>query len=371
MMNKKLLVTALAASITLGLAGCSDDTDTSGLEQQIADLTAQNDELTQETVALAAKAESYISTFQQQCDNIGIKFDYVDPNASAPAQFAAYGALASSETVHMGIDACLSCHQGKIEADPKHQVRNWKDDKDCQSCHPAQVTNKAESPWGDITFASGANYFYGTASYSDPQFLSQRMNGKTKIWVELENMDPNYLDYYPEAATTLEEACNSPSRENIHTMFPDNGKEHRVYGNSLGVKTIATVREEKDAEGNIVQRPNIAVFGFGLDIDKDTGKQTSGMTISNNNTCQAAVMQGEAVLEYYEYDSLEQVKFERNKGARILVKTDLVGTSLRNAFFQPLEGMDDQTAIDPATVNWDDVAWCSLKFDVDQIVPLG
>ncbi|SHG96330.1 coiled-coil domain-containing protein [Ferrimonas marina] len=431
---KKAFVMSLVCASVLAVTGCNSDSDSSGnadLEAELAKLQQENAQLADQNSALAsdnttltadnatlkasngalqAKAESYISSFPQQCAEIGQPFDYVDPNAPTESAVAA----ANSGVIDPDPGSCASCHGyegedngGKMGSEAPHGAFG-NPDTSCDSCH---ATDGPDSHYGtayldahteqdgtdpgnptdpvdpsDPTFeqpgfggsvvdgktgASGPSY-YGAGSYLNADYLLARVNGMTEQyeWKEVEGEG---------GATTLAQACQLANREHIETMFPDDGKAYELkqFKNQLGSKTIATVSKYTDDETGVdVEVPNVAIFGYGL--KKEGDKYYASMSINHNNTCYNAVMNGDVRLNYYEYDPTQSLKVgmgddARNRGARILGTVDLERTILGNAmwdFANPIYG-GSAGEIVPDQVDWSLVGSCSLVVEVEGIIPLG
>ncbi|GIU04719.1 hypothetical protein TUM4261_05460 [Shewanella sp. c952] len=388
-MKNKFKLSLLCVSI-LALTGCNDDdnTDTSGLEAQIATLETQNSELTSsnktltenndaltaDNTGLQAKAVSYISNFSQQCAEAGVKFDYVDPNAPIVAASAtpSYMVKAAEEA------DCLSCHTYEAPVEVPHADYG----ATCSQCHdnphleeapiegkPTDPTFTQPNPSPTLvdgkTGASGS-FYYTPASYLNADYLASRLSGSVHNfeWAEATDEAPG--------VDNLAAACQLEDREHIKAMFPTDGKSYSLNGfsNQMGAKLISTVNKFTDEETNeIVETANIAIFGYGM--KKEGDDYTVSMSIGKNNTCYNAVMNGEARMSYYEYDPMLSVKHERNQGARILATLDYTKTALKQGWSTVLPGFGAGENFTPAQVNWEDVGSCSLVFKVDSIIPLG
>ncbi|MBY5990885.1 hypothetical protein [Ferrimonas balearica] len=421
---KKVFVMSVVCASVLAVTGCSDDTEyvQDPAQQELIDqLTAQNAQLESDksalesdNAALQTKAESYISRFPEQCAEIGVAFDYVDPNAPAEAASVALVRAMSSQILDPTPGSCASCHgyegednSGKVGAPAPHGAFG-NAETSCDTCH---ATDEPDSHYGDAyllahtdydpggpsepmdptdptfdqptfggsvvdgkTGASGPSY-YGSGSYLNADYLAERINGKVynAEWALADKEEGE------EGVTTLTAACQLEGRESVLAMFPDDGQEYVLnqFGNQIGTKTVVTVSKYTDElTGEEHQVPNVAVFGYGLRKEGDS--YFASMSINHNNTCYNAVMNGDVRLNYYEYEPMNSLKVgpnddARNRGARILGTVDLEKTLLANAYWDfgnPVYG-GSAGAIDPKAVDWTTVGSCSLVIKVDGIIPLG
>ncbi|QLE86985.1 hypothetical protein FLM48_19060 [Shewanella sp. Scap07] len=390
-MNNKYKLSVICLAV-LALTGCNDDdnTDTSGLESQIAELeasnaalnsandtlTAENESLTADNSGLQAKAESYISNFSEQCAEAGVSFDYIDPNAPVSEENVTtqFMAKAADET------DCMSCHTYEEPIKVPHTDYG----ASCAQCHdnphvdvppvdPGNPTDptfpqpdKPDSLVDGKTGASGS-FYYSPASYLNADYLASRLNGSIHNyeWAASTDEEPG--------VDTLAAACQLEGREHIKEMFPTDGKSYSLnaFSNQMGAKVIATVNKFIDDETNeLVETPNVAIFGYGM--KKEGDEYTVSMSIGKNNTCYNAVMNGDARLSYYEYDPMLSVKHERNQGARILGTLDYTKTSLKGFdWVTEVPGLGAGTSFTPEQVDWTKVGACSLVFKVEGIIPLG
>ncbi|MCL1092707.1 hypothetical protein [Shewanella kaireitica] len=390
-MKNKFKLSLLCVSI-LALTGCNDDdnTDTSGLEAQIAALETQNAELTSsnesltesnnalqsDNTGLQAKAISYISNFSEQCAEAGVKFDYVDPNAPVSSANAtpSYMIKAAEEA------DCLSCHTYEAPVKVPHADYG----ATCSQCHdnphneetpvdPGNPTDptftqpeKTDTLVDGKTGASGS-FYYTPASYLNADYLATRLSGSTHNFEWAEGTDE------APGVDNLAAACQLEDRQHIKAMFPTDGKSYSLNGfsNQMGAKLISTVNKFTDEETNeIVETANIAIFGYGM--KKEGDDYTVSMSIGKNNTCYNAIMNGEARMSYYEYDPMLSVKHERNQGARILGTIDYTKTALKSFdWVTEVPGLGAGSSFTPDQVDWTKVGACSLVFKVDSIIPLG
>ncbi|WP_282167013.1 hypothetical protein [Shewanella japonica] len=395
---KKTFKLSVLCIAMLGLTACSDDdTDTSGLENQIEQLEAQNAELNTKNTELTAandslvednanlvtkadelqtKAVGYISTFAHQCAEEGVNFDYIDPNAPADEE-PLVAAFASA----MASDDCMSCHnyEGSDPANVPHG-----DYGTCSNCHdsPHEETPPVDpgdpqdptfpQPEPDDTLVDGktgasGSFYYGTGSFLNADYLAQRLNGSIYNYEWKEVSDGS-------GAKTLKTACGLQNREYMADMFPNDGKEYQLSAikNQMGAKLVTTVNKFTDDEtAEMVETPNVAIFGYGMKLE-DNGNYYVSMSIGKNNTCYNAVTEGEARLAYYEYSPMLSAKFERNMGARILGTIDYERTALKGFdWVTEVPGLGAGEDFTPSDVDWTKVGACSLVIKVDSIIPLG
>ncbi|WP_394129477.1 hypothetical protein [Shewanella maritima] len=409
MMNNKFKISLICAAV-IALTGCNDDdTDTSGLEQQIKTLETQNaqlesdkaalqettdqaladnESLVSDNAALQAKATSYISTFQEQCAEEGVNFEYENPNPDNPfvnnaqvpmpqmtsTSIGTYAATPLPED-HEGRDnsTCTSCHSA--QAPDVHYGEN------CTSCHtfeapepgpdpdpgaPDTPTHPADGNWDALTGASAGTFYYNKdgASFVNAAFLNTRF-GKMNSFYEWKASDSG--------VKTVKSACGLPNREHITTKFPDDGNAYVLseYKNFKGAATFVTQREE-----NGQSIASAATFGPSMHLGDD-GEYYVTLLITKNNTCKNLVDNNAGEIHYYEFDTRSSVKLgspdmgPRNAGARIQVTTDYNATELRSYdWATPVYGGNGQ-AFDPAIVDWTAVGACSLSLKVETIYPLG
>ncbi|MBL4912239.1 hypothetical protein JMA39_03700 [Shewanella schlegeliana] len=389
MMKATFKLSLLCVSI-LALTACdSDDTDTSGLESQIAALETKNSELTasnttlketnsnlvSDNTSLQEKAVSYINTFEEQCTEAGFKFDYVDPNAPVTEISMLPNYMAAAEE-----SDCLACHTYEEPIKVPHQDFG----STCANCHdnphsddkpvvPGNPTDPSfpqpqpsESLVDGKTGASGS-FYYTPGSYLNADYLASRLNGSIHNfeWAQPTEDNPG--------VNSLEAACQLNDRQHIKQMFPTDGKNYILSGfsNQMGAKLISTTNKFIDETTNKpVETPNIATFGYGM--KKNGNDYNVSMNIGKNNTCYNAIMNGEARFSYYEYDPMLSGKQERNKGARILAKIDYTKTALKGVdWVTEVPGLGAGENFTPDQVNWTQVGACSLVFKVESIIPLG
>ncbi|WP_095497923.1 hypothetical protein [Paraferrimonas haliotis] len=421
---KKLMVTTLAAAITFGLAGCSDDTDTSALEQQIADLQSANSkleadktvleeansDLTEQNGKLQEKAVGYISNFQQQCAEIGEVFEYVNPNPdttihNGPAyQTNGAATLAGAPDYTEGHDsgmACTTCHT----TSSLPSSHSGYTDGTCTSCHsvadptdpdvpgdgeigaPGTPTHPESGEWKTVATGASGNFYYNSqgASFVNAKFLETRF-GKMFDFYEWQEVTPAASSVVAATMsdnstpiTELAQACKLPGREHLTQMFPNDGKQYQLakYSNFKGIATISTVSKVDDGQGTVEYHPNTAIFGPGMKKDEASGDYFINMFIVKNNTCKNVVEGGEARIHYVEFDPRSNVKLgspdmgPRNSGARLIVETDYKGTSLSDLTFAPIPGFGAGDDFKAEDVNWSEVGACNLSLKVDVIAPLG
>ncbi|TKB54313.1 hypothetical protein [Ferrimonas aestuarii] len=395
MMKKKFALSLVCASM-VALTGCSDDETTvyqdtpetlakvESLEKQNGELDAKNDELTEQNTVLLAEIEELKENgnvkpynFVTQCATVDINFDYVDPNAEESASVVT---LAAEE------QDCLSCHSYDADGGPAGVVVPHGDMGSCDTCHeghsdgggeplpedPTDPTYEQPTFAGGVdgkTGASGYSY-YGSGSYLSADWLVAQINKKVHNYRWKEAADGET------SVTELAAACGLDNREHMVDMFPSDGKAYVIEekSNNNGASMVSTVNKFVD-EGVNVETPNIAVFGYGLKKQGDDYYVT--MSIGKNNSCYNMIMNGEARLQYYEYDptQFEKTGLEtpsRNRGARIIATTDYVGTALKQAdWVTPVPGLDAGQDFNPVDVDWSQVGSCSLSLKVESIIPLG
>ncbi|NKF49214.1 hypothetical protein G3R49_01305 [Shewanella sp. WXL01] len=420
MMKNTFKLSLVCASIFALTACGSDDTDTTYLEEQIQTLEAQNEKLAKEKASVQAesdqyrdqaaelaatnnqlqeKAVGYISNFQEQCAEVGVNFDYENPNpdnpyinnGKTPDMLRALSALPaaampSQPADHEGRDnnTCTGCHSA--QAPDQHFGEN------CTSCHtvaepgpdpepepepdpgaPGVATHPEGATDGDgwaafdaYTGASAGTFYYAkdNASFLNAEYLNTRF-GKMNTFYEWKESSNGTSD--------VKTACGMPNREHITTMFPDDGKSYELseYSNFKGAATFITQREE-----NGESIASAATFGPGMHKGED-GEFYVTMLITKNNTCKNLVNNNKGEIHYYEFDTRSNVKLgspdlgARNAGARIQVSTDYAESELRSFdWFTPVYGGNGQT-FDPTTVDWNTVGACSLSLKVEVIYPLG
>uniref|UniRef100_E6XHA3 Putative diheme cytochrome c n=1 Tax=Shewanella putrefaciens (strain 200) TaxID=399804 RepID=E6XHA3_SHEP2 len=395
-MKKKFTLSLLCASMVV-LTGCKDEEvifkTSPEVENQLQQYKVQNDALTRANTQLLAINTQLTSTnntlkteiedlknnpivkpydFASQCKMEGIEFDYVNPNSpTTSTQSLSINMTATTED-------CTSCHNAQINPGPHPEFGN------CANCHDGHNGNGTLPPSGgptDPTFnqpefaagaidgktgASGAS-FYTPGSYLNAEWLKKQLDAQFNIY--------RWKEVTTGGVTKLASACGLDNRQHMMDMFPNDGKAYEIEHkyNAIGAKLVATVNKFEE-EGVKVQTPNIATFGYGLkEID---GSYFVTMNIMKTNTCYNAIMNGEARLSYYEYDpaALEKTGLEvpsRNRGARIITKTDYKQTSLIDLNRQPLPGFGTGEEFTPTDVNWDSVGSCSLYLKVENIIPLG
>ncbi|MBW3141193.1 hypothetical protein KUV56_16980 [Ferrimonas balearica] len=380
---KKPLVLSLTCIAVLGLGACSDDNDDSALRAEIERLTTANEALQEETVqlqeqadALQAKAESYISTFQQQCSEAGVKFDYVDPNAPT---VNAYGQTILFADAAPRSNDCTSCHTAGGSAPDPHP-----DYGTCTTCHgsdyhddtppvdpgdPQSPTHPIDPNLPDALSGASGDPFYESSSYLNADYLATRLTGMYQ-----------YYEWAPAGeeetgVTTLADACQLENRQHIEATFPTDGEAYvlKGYSNQMGVKTVVTVNKvDKDTGAPLLEeQPNTAIFGYNLTKGTDGKYRTTMNIMGGNNTCYNAVMNGDVRFHYYEYEHRLSGKADRNKGARLLGTLDYTATSLSGLNYQPLPGFGAGENFDPADVPWDQVGMCTLVTEIHTIAPLG
>ncbi|MEZ9196907.1 hypothetical protein [Shewanella sp. 10N.286.54.B9] len=398
MIKKKFALSVVCASM-VALTGCSDDETTvyqdtpetlakvQALESENATLETQNTDLSEQNVELVAEVaywkeqEGEPYNLVTQCATADIHFDFVDPNSDE--------AQASASIMATGGDDCMSCHNytdgGESGVIPPHS-----DLGDCANCHDGHsdggeepiVGNPTDPTFTQPTFnygvrdgktgASGPTW-YTPGSYLNADWLVKAINKQVYNyrWTEA-NAEEGQT-----GVTELAAACGLENREHMTEMFPNDGKAYVIEEkkNNNGTQLFATVNKFED-NGEQVETPNIAVFGWSMDKDETTGDYYATGTISANNTCQNIIMNGEARLTYYEYDPTQFTKTgleepSRNRGARILLSTDYVGTQLIENYPSAMPGFETGTDFKPEDVEWDRVAWCGLKMKVESIIPLG
>jgi len=388
-MRNKFALSVICASMVM-LTGCEEEqvvfkTDPAILGQlkelnaQNSSLTVANQQLTKRNAELTAtiedlqnKPQTKPTNFVEQCKTAGISFEYVDPNlpftSSAPAQqFAATQECSTCHTAtqnpppHADFGNCANCHNGHSDDTPPPSGG---------PTDPSFEQPEFGVGGGSIdgkTGASGKTY-YTPGSYLNAQYLKQQLDAQYHIyrWKAVETG----------GVTTIENACNLANRQHMVDMFPNDGKAYEIEykKNALGAKLIATVNNF-DLDGKSAQSPNIATFGYGLQqID---GDYFVSMSIGKSNTCYNVIMNGEARLSYYEYDPAELEKTglqtaSRNRGARIIVKTDYVKTGLQGLDWQTaIPGLGQGENFAPTDVDWSQVGACKLMLKVENIIPLG
>lgn len=389
MMNKKFALSLVCASMVI-LTGCEDEeiifktppevqNQLQQYKTQNEALTNANTQLTNANMSLKAEIEELKNNpiikpydFASQCKTVGIDFDYVNPNSPDDKTDHAPVKRVAATT------DCTSCHNAQSSNPGPHpQYGN------CAQCHtnPHDTTPPPSGGPNDPTFdqpsfmagavdgktgASGST-FYTPGSYLNAEWLKKQLDAQFNIyrWIPVE----------AGGVTQLAAACQLAKREHMVDMYPNDGKAYEIEHkyNALGAKLVATVNKFEE-QGVQVQTPNIATFGYGLkEID---GAYFVTMNIMKNNTCYNAIMNGEARLSYYEYDpaAFEKTGLElpsRNRGARIITKTDYKQTSLSDPNRQPIPGFSAGEDFKPADVNWDNVGSCSLTLKVESIIPLG
>ncbi|WP_299572227.1 hypothetical protein [uncultured Shewanella sp.] len=408
MMNKQFKLSLICASI-LALTACNDDDTVTidpnpDLEVQIAELTEQNQQLdeankdlTEANLTLAdaneeldGKAASFVSTFQEQCANIGVNFEYENPNPDSPyvnngksPEASLIGVFGMPEIPfeHNEGSTCTSCHTDGHDSGMA-----------CDTCHsfaaepveptdpvepvdptdpgaPDMPTHPADGNWDSYTGASNVGTFYYNAdgaSFVNAAFLETRM-GKQNTFYEWKEAAEG------EGVATLKTACGLENREFITHEYPEDGKSYTLnsYSNFKGASTFTTFRME---EGTPIA--SSATFGPGMSLEDD-GEYYIDLFITKNNTCKNLITNGRGEVHYYEYDTRSNVKKgspdmgPRNAGARIQVTADLHKSVLKSFdWFTPVYGADGQS-FDPQAVDWDTVGSCDLKLKVQVIYPLG
>ncbi|MCG9731126.1 hypothetical protein L1D44_15110 [Shewanella sp. Isolate13] len=413
MMKKTFKLSLVCASIFALTACGSDDTDTTHLEEQIQTLEAQNDKLTKEKASvqsesdqyrnqaaeltatnnqLQEKAVGYISNFQEQCAEVGITFDYENPNPENPyinngktpellmaRSYSIVNSMPNQPNNHEGRDnsTCTNCHSEQVP--DKHFGEN------CTSCHnfaepeptdpvtptepgaPGNPTHPADGNWDGLTGASApSTFYYNTdgASFVNAEYLNTRLGKQNTFYEWKESSD---------GTSDVKSACGLANREHITTMFPNDGKPYELaeYKNFKGAATFITQRKE-----NGESIASAATFGPGMHKGED-GEFYVTMLIGKNNTCKNLVNNSKGEIHYYEFDTRSNVKLgspelgARNAGARIQVSTDYAQSQLNSFDWStPVYGANGE-AFDPTAVDWNTVGACSLTLKVEVIYPLG
>lgn len=392
MMKKVLMMSAVCAAV-LAVTGCNEDTEYKAdpaQQEQIDKLMVENEALAKSNASLEAdnaklteQTSSFISNFNEQCASIGVEFDYVAPEDDYRGSSISSFAAAAEE------QSCNDCHSvgNDLGAPVPHN-----EDVACDSCHddPHVESGPIEGNPTDPTFeqpafapgavdgetgASGPTY-YTSGSYLNADFLVEQGN---KSVTRYEWSTPGEDDA---SFTTLAQACQAVGREHVSDMFPNDGNAYALTSksNSLAAKSVATVSMYDD-QFNKIDTPyaNVAVFGFAIKKEADGSGYFTDMFINKNNTCHNAIMNGEARLEWYEYDPTQSVKVDltqpaRNRGARIIVETDYERTQLKDFYWSgDIVGGDSGVAVTPENyqANFDQIGSCKLYFKVKSIIPLG
>lgn len=397
MMKRKFTMTLLCASM-IAMTGCNDDetiykpdpniesklqklTDENGaLTTRNSQLTTTNSQLLENNQRLTTEVNDLKNSptiqahdFISQCKIIGTDFDFVNPNADVNEVNTA-----AIQTLAVSTD-CKSCHGASNP--PPHA-----DYGDCKNCHEGHAdTPEPELPTGGPTLptfaqpaflpgvidgktgASGST-FYTPGSYLNAQWLYRQLNAQFHIY--------RWKEVSTGGVIKLEEACQLAQRQHMVDMFPNDGKAYEIEhkNNAIGAKSIATVNKFQE-DGKAVETPNIATFGYGLkEID---GAYFVTMNIGKGNTCHNIIMNGEARLSYYEYDPAQVEKTglaipSRNRGARIIAKTDYERTGLLSAdWATAVPGLGVGETFKPEDVKWEDVGACNLMLKIENIIPLG
>ncbi|QIZ78112.1 hypothetical protein [Ferrimonas lipolytica] len=405
MMIKKAFVLSAVCASVLAVTGCSEDKEyvqDPALQQEVDLLTAEVEALEKANKTLAAdnavleeQTSTFVSNFSEQCASIGINFDYVQPG---DGDFRG-ASVAAFSTVSAEV-ACSDCHyaDNDLGAPTNHGAGD-----NCESCHsnPHVEQEPIEGNPTDPTFpqpefgsgvvdaetgASGPDY-YTNGSYLNADYLvAQGDKSVTRYeWIEAGDDTETPL-------TSLAQACSTEDRQHVEEMFPNDGKAYELTSksNSLAAKTVSTV-SLYDADFQLIDAPQANVATFGYAIEKDASATELGemystsMTINLNNTCHNAFMNGDARLEWYEYDPTQSVKTDltqpaRNRGARILVETDYAKSSMMRAegwTLTPVFGAQVGETLSAEEFkaayesNAGTVTWCDLHFKVKSIIPLG